>query len=99
MALKISWTSPDHPVEVYSGVPRNLACIDNLVFDSKLQPKNYEIAGTPPTSRILILDVNILDATGREPYRGDILIVGKSDSIRVTLVLGLLTSRHFRGTF
>ncbi|KAL7269672.1 hypothetical protein RUND412_007653 [Rhizina undulata] len=42
-----------------------------------LQPKDYEIAGTHPDSRLLFLDVNILDSTGREPYRGDILIHGE----------------------
>lgn len=60
----------------YTGFPRNIASIDALDFDASLQPKNYEIAGTHPDSKILFLDVNILDSTGREPYHGDVLIQG-----------------------
>ena len=73
----ISWASPDYPFEPYSGPPRNVASIDNLTFDPKLQPREYHISGTPSTSKILILDVNIVEATGREPYRGDVLIIGE----------------------
>ncbi|KAL2833828.1 hypothetical protein BDW59DRAFT_179483 [Aspergillus cavernicola] len=50
---------------------------ENLRFDPKLKPKPYHIAGTSPDSTILFLDVNILDSTGRDPYRGDILIKGE----------------------
>jgi hypothetical protein len=71
-----SWMSPDYHLQPYDGPPRNIAYIENLKFDSHLQPKNYEIAGTHPDSKILILDVEILDATGKPPYRGDVLIVG-----------------------
>ncbi|KAJ5713572.1 uncharacterized protein N7483_010753 [Penicillium malachiteum] len=46
-------------------------------LDSKLQPVKYEIAGTNKSSKVLVLDVEILEATGREPYRGDVLIVGE----------------------
>ncbi|KZT28207.1 isoaspartyl dipeptidase-like protein [Neolentinus lepideus HHB14362 ss-1] len=42
-----------------------------------LQAKNYSIAGTHPDSKILFLDVDILDSTGREPYMGDVLIEGE----------------------
>ncbi|KAK3934804.1 hypothetical protein QBC46DRAFT_299238 [Diplogelasinospora grovesii] len=73
----LSWTSPDYPHEPYDGPPRNVAYIDQLNFDPSLQPKKYEIAGTSPDSKILILDVEILEATGREPYRGDVLIKGQ----------------------
>lgn len=76
---KISWMSPDHPVEKYDGPPRNIAYIDQLSFDPDLQPKHSEIAGTDTASRILILDVNILEATGREPYRGDVLVASESN--------------------
>lgn len=76
-SLTQSWMSPDYPLEPYDGPPRNVAFIDNLSFDPKLQPKQYDIAGTPPGSKILILDVNVLDATGAQPYRGDVLIIGK----------------------
>jgi hypothetical protein len=41
-----------------------------------LQPKEYTIFGTHADSKILFSDVNILDSTGREPYRGDVLIEG-----------------------
>lgn len=40
------------------------------------------MAGTHPDSKILFLDVNILDSTGREPYMGDVLIEGE----RITAV-------------
>ncbi|OAP62631.1 5-carboxymethyl-2-hydroxymuconate isomerase [Fonsecaea erecta] len=50
---------------------------ENLDFDPKLQPKRYEIAGTSPSSKILFLDVNIIDSTGKEPYRGDVYIEGE----------------------
>ena len=60
----------------YSGPPRNVASIDAISFDAVLQPKKYEILGTHPESKILFTDVNILDSTGRDPYRGDVLIEG-----------------------
>lgn len=72
----VSWMSPDCPVDNYDGPPRNIAYIDQLDFNPNLQPVHYEIAGTSPSSRILTLDVEILEATGREPYRGDVLIKG-----------------------
>lgn len=74
----ISWMSPDYPVDKYDGPPRNVAYIDQVHFDPSLQPKHYEIAGTDPNSKVLILDVEIIEATGREPYRGDVLIIGNS---------------------
>lgn len=89
----VSWISPDYPVETYDGPPRNIACIDQLKFDPSLQPVSYEIAGTDPTAKILILDVDILEATGREPYRGDVLITGRPhdvNSLVETPALGLL---------
>ncbi|KAE8446434.1 hypothetical protein EG329_012039 [Mollisiaceae sp. DMI_Dod_QoI] len=63
--------------EPYKGPPRNIKGIDAIKFDPSLQPKNYSILGTHPDSRILFLDVNILDSTGRDPYRGDVLIEGE----------------------
>jgi hypothetical protein len=63
----------DKPSEVF---PRNIAYIENLKLDPDLQPTKYEIAGTRPQSKILITDARILDSTGREPYRGDVLIQG-----------------------
>lgn len=60
----------------YQGPPRNIASIDQLNFDSHLQPPYYDIAGTPLLSKILFLDVEILEATGHELYRGDVLVAG-----------------------
>lgn len=73
---KVSWMSKDCPIEHYDGPPRNIDYIGQLDFDLSLLPVHYEIAGTSPMKRILILDVEILEATGREPYRGDVLIIG-----------------------
>ena len=55
---------------------RNLNPQDDVHFDPSLQPQDYKIAGTSPDSKLLFLDVNILDSTGREPYKGDVLIEG-----------------------
>ncbi|KAL4922146.1 hypothetical protein BDW62DRAFT_173012 [Aspergillus aurantiobrunneus] len=75
--MSLSWTSPDYPLHPYDGAPRNVASIDQLQFDAKLQPKAYGIEGTHPESKILFTDVRILDATGKEPYHGDVLIAGE----------------------
>lgn len=64
---------PRLPFRAYLGPPRNVAPIDNLAFDPKLQPREYHVSGTSSTSKILILDVNIVEATGREPYCGHVL--------------------------
>jgi len=45
-------------------------------WNNSLQPKKYEIAGTSPDSRILFLNVNIIESTGKEPYIGNVLIEG-----------------------
>jgi len=66
--------------EPYNGAPRNLANINAINFDISLKPKKYEILGTHPESKILFLDVNILDSTGKDPYRGDVLIEGEKIS-------------------
>lgn len=85
MALKpfdphsVSWPQDPHdqPGIRYEGFPRNVEYINNLKLDLELQPKKYEIAGTHGDSKILFTDVNILDSTGREPYRGDVFIEGR----------------------
>jgi hypothetical protein len=75
----VSWpTSTDPIVPKYDGPPRNIEAIDALSFDSSLQPKQYDIHCTHPESKVLFTDVNILDSTGKEPFRGDVLIEGKS---------------------
>ena len=80
-----SWTSPAATAEqyAYDGPPRNVASIEALDFAKGLQPKNYEIAGTQPDSTIFFLDVNILEATGRLPYQGDVLIKGMDVSFSI----------------
>jgi hypothetical protein len=60
--------------EPFNGPPRNLESIDAINFDGALQPKKYEILGTHPESKILFTDANILESTGKDPYRGDVLI-------------------------
>ena len=76
----VSWTSPAAVLKPYDGPPRNVDSIAALSFADNLRPKNYDIAGTHPDSKILFLDVEILDATGRLPYRGDVLVEGKSSA-------------------
>lgn len=73
---KTSWPTVDVEPQSYHGPPRNLKSINEIEWDEALQPKKYEIFGTHPESRILFLDVNILDSTGNEPFRGDVLIEG-----------------------
>lgn len=59
------------------GLPRNISYINNLKLDPSLQPKQYTIEGTHPESKVLFVNVKILDSTGREPYMGDVLIEGQ----------------------
>lgn len=74
----MSWpTETDYPRATHKGLPRNIKPIDEVNFGANLQPTKYEIFGTPSESKILFLDVNILDSTGRAPYQGDVLIEGE----------------------
>jgi len=50
-------------------------------FDPSLKPKNYSIKGTDPNSKILFRDVNILDSTGADPFKGDVYIEGMDDTV------------------
>ncbi|KPI44008.1 uncharacterized protein AB675_6173 [Cyphellophora attinorum] len=50
---------------------------DLVEWDRKLTPKRYEIKGTNPDSRILISDVNIIDSTGKPPFKGDVYVEGE----------------------
>lgn len=68
------WPSVDVAPEPYRGPPRNIESIKDLKWEDHLQPKRYEISGPHPESKILFLDVNILDSSSREPFRGDVLI-------------------------
>ena len=79
--IKTSW--PQGPHDSWSGqtiftqkFPKNIEFINNLKLDKKLQPRKYEIEGTHQESKILFKNVNILESTGREPYKGDVLIRG-----------------------
>lgn len=75
---EVSWpTDSNKPSAPHQGCPRNIKPINGIQWDASLQPRHYEICGTDPDSKILFLDVNILDSTGAEPYTGDVLIEGK----------------------
>ncbi|KPI42234.1 uncharacterized protein AB675_9486 [Cyphellophora attinorum] len=74
---EVDWTSPLYEPAAYDGPPRNLEHINQLDFDPSLQPKEYHLQGTHPDSIILFLDVEILECTGKLPYRGDVLIKGE----------------------
>lgn len=50
---------------------------EEVRFGPSLTPKKYEIKGTNPNSKILFKDVNILDSTGKDPYRGNVYIQGE----------------------
>ncbi|ODM20553.1 hypothetical protein SI65_03606 [Aspergillus cristatus] len=77
MSTRVSWAQSLSTIEPYHGPPRNIQPINEVQFEERLRPENYEIFGTHPDSKILITDVRILDSTGREPYRGDVLIEGE----------------------
>jgi hypothetical protein len=69
-----------HSHNAANGASKNVDTMnphDQVHFDPSLQPKNYQIKGTSPDSMILFLDVNIIDSTGKNPYRGDVYIEGK----------------------
>ena len=50
---------------------------DYVHFDPSLKPKDYQIKGTNPESKVLFRDVNIIDSTGRDPFKGDVYIEGE----------------------
>lgn len=80
-----SWPPVDVEPEPYQGPPRNIGPINELKWADNLQPRKYEIFGTHKDSKILFLDVNILDSTGREPFRGDVLIEGSFHLMNIWL--------------
>jgi hypothetical protein len=49
---------------------------DEVHFDPSLKPKDYTIKGTDPNSKVLFRDVNILDSTGADLFRGSVYIEG-----------------------
>ena len=56
---------------------------DLVQFDKSLTPKKYEIKGTKPDSKILFTDVNIIDSTGADAFRGDVYIEGASQVLAI----------------
>ncbi|KAK3722770.1 hypothetical protein LTR37_002342 [Vermiconidia calcicola] len=50
---------------------------DSVRFDPSLEPKRYQMKGTDPNSKVLFRDVNIIDSTGQEPFKGDVYIEGE----------------------
>lgn len=53
--------------------------IDLTKPDSRLRVPNVEIDdGTPETNLVAFVDCSILDSTGSQPYRGDVLVRGKT---------------------
>lgn len=56
---------------------RKLNPQDDLHFDPKLKPRTYHMEGTRSDSKVLFLDVSILDSTGADPYPGDVYIEGE----------------------
>ena len=51
---------------------------EQVHFDPKLKPKDYQIQGTDPNSKILFRDVNIIDSTGKDAFRGNVYVEGVS---------------------
>lgn len=75
---EVSWPTDTNKLSSqYQGRPRNVDHISEIEWDRSLQPKHYEICGTDPDSKILFLNVKILDSTGAEPCKGDVLIEGE----------------------
>ncbi|KAL7923751.1 hypothetical protein ACQKWADRAFT_289209 [Trichoderma austrokoningii] len=68
--------------EPYRGPPRNVKPIQEYKVKPELLPPNYEIKGTDPNSKFLFVNVNIIDSSGREPYKGSVYIQGE----RIVLV-------------
>ena len=50
---------------------------DHVHFDPSLKPKSYQMKGTDSNSKVLFRDVNIIDSTGRDPFKGDVYIEGE----------------------
>ncbi|KAK4575156.1 hypothetical protein LTR86_001008 [Recurvomyces mirabilis] len=54
---------------------------EKVHFAPKLKPKDYQIKGTDPGGKILFRDVNIIDSTGADPFKGDVYIEGQSPEL------------------
>lgn len=55
---------------------------DFVEFAHGLKPREYHMKGCDASSKILFRDVNILDSTGREPFRGDVYIEGELPQVK-----------------
>ncbi len=86
----IPWSSPAFVAEPYEGPPRNVKAIDEIKFHEDVKYPKYEILGTDPSSKILFVDVSILDCTGSEPYRGDVYIEGKAASKQLPCIASII---------
>jgi hypothetical protein len=69
--VMVNGINGDHGGKVKSRSPH-----DEVHFDPSLKPKDYTIKGTDPNSKVLFRDVNILDSTGADPFRGSVYIEG-----------------------
>ncbi|RFU79583.1 isoaspartyl dipeptidase [Trichoderma arundinaceum] len=82
-ANTVSWPaySLDNPEanleKRYQGPPRNVKPIQEFKVKPELLPPKYEIDGTEPASKILFINVNIIESTGRESYKGSVYIQGE----------------------
>ncbi|KAK7413334.1 hypothetical protein QQX98_007777 [Neonectria punicea] len=94
----VSWVQGPHTLwEASTNTtepPRNVSYINNLKLDPSLQPKQYTIDGTHTDSKVLFVNVKILDSTGREPYIGDVLIEGELD-IEEHVILTMKSAQCF----
>ena len=66
---------------------------DHVHFDPSLKPKKYQIKGTDPNSKVLFRDVNIIDSTGRDPFKGNVYIEG-ARRVRLTYAVADVEGRR-----
>ncbi|KAJ4416147.1 hypothetical protein N0V82_006907 [Gnomoniopsis sp. IMI 355080] len=55
---------------------KNMNPHDTVYFDPSLQPRDYHIKSDETNSKVLFRGVNIIDSTGRDPFKGDVYIEG-----------------------
>ncbi|KAJ5862122.1 hypothetical protein N7455_006190 [Penicillium solitum] len=56
---------------------RKQAPYEDVHFDASLKPRAHKMRETSSESKILYLNVRILDSTGAEPYDGDVYVQGE----------------------
>ncbi|KAG9312514.1 hypothetical protein JVU11DRAFT_6908 [Chiua virens] len=69
--------------------------IDLTKADSRLKIPNVEIRSSSNDTLVAFVDVNILDSTGADPYRGDVLVKGQ----RIISVGGKLAPETLQDAF